>query len=483
MSDSATPHAPPRPADPSESVAAEDLLESFDPATGEIVGRVRRTPIGEITPRIAAARAAQAAWGGLGARTRAEILKTAEKELLEHADEIGSLATREMGKPLAEGRGEARHGARSLVESLDRIAASLETIERRDRRTVSRLRFDPLGVATVITPWNFPVLMPQESVLPALVAGNAVLFKPSEETPLTGEAWARPIIDALASAGHPDILQVVHGAEAQGKALVRGDVDLVVFTGSRAAGEDILAAAGSGLKRVILELGGKDPLIVLEDADLEAAVAFATRNCFRNAGQVCVATERIYVHESVADRFTSRLVESASGLRQGAGTEEGVEVGPMVNARQKANVVAQIEDAVRRGARRLLGGEDAPGNFVSPTVLADLDHSMPIMREETFGPVACVMTFGDDDEAVRLANDSPYGLGGAVFGEQARATAVADRLFTAMVGINRSCGGAEGTPWVGARCSGYGYRGGPEGDRQFTQVRVVSSAVDSESGR
>ena len=463
---------------PRMSIQTEERLESIDPATGEVVGRVRTTPVEEIPRRIAAARSAQVAWGSLSPRARAEILKGAAAGLLERSDEIGTLATREMGKPLAEGRGEARHGARSLVESLDEIAESLEPIERRDRRTVSRLRFDPLGVATVVTPWNFPVLMPQESVLPALVAGNTVLFKPSEETPLTGEAWAAPLIEALAAAGHPDVMQVVHGDEAQGKALVRGDVDLVVFTGSRAAGEDILQAAGSGLKRVVLELGGKDPLIVLDDADLDAAVAFATRNCFRNAGQVCVATERIYVHAAVVDGFTERLVTSAQALRQGAGTEEGVDVGPMVNARQKTNVVAQIEDAVRRGARRLLGEGAAPGNFVPPTVLAGLDHSMPIMREETFGPVACVMAFEDDDEAVRLANDSPYGLGGAVFGSESRANAIADRLSTAMVGINRGCGGAEGTPWVGARKSGYGYRGGPEGHRQFAQVRVISAAAE-----
>jgi acyl-CoA reductase-like NAD-dependent aldehyde dehydrogenase len=455
----------------------DEILESIDPATGEVVGRVRRTPVEEVGRRIAAARAAQAAWGGLSPTRRAEILEAAAAGLAEAADEVGRLASREMGKPLAEGRGEARHGARSLGESVREIARDLEPIERRDARTISRLRFDPLGVAAVVTPWNFPVLMPQESVLPALVAGNAVLFKPSEETPLTGEAWAAPLIEALDSAGHPDVLQVVHGDEAQGRALVRGEVDLVVFTGSRAAGEDILQAAGSGLKRVILELGGKDPLIVLEDADLDAAVAFATRNCFRNAGQVCVSTERIYVHASIADRFTDRLVESAGRLRQGPGTEADVEVGPMVNARQKTSVVAQIEDAIRRGAKRLLGEAPAEGNFVPPTVLAGVDHSMPIMREETFGPVACVMSFGDDDEAVHLANDSPYGLGGAIFGGIERANAIADRLATAMVGINRGCGGAEGTPWVGARCSGYGYRGGPEGHRQFAQVRVISATA------
>ncbi|MGA0174827.1 MAG: aldehyde dehydrogenase family protein, partial [Phycisphaerales bacterium] len=395
------------------------------------------TPVESIPQRVQAAASAQRAWGRLTPSERAEILVAAEPGLRARVEELGTLATREMGKPLPEGKGEAKYGVDSYVPTVREIASSLEPIVREDERTSSRLRFDPLGVAAVITPWNFPILMPHESVLPALVAGNAVLFKPSEETPLVGEAWAAPIVEALDAAGHRGVLQVIHGDERQGKALVRSDVQLVVFTGSRAAGADILEASGAGLKRVILELGGKDPLVVLEDADVEAAAAFAARNCFRNAGQVCVSTERIYVAAPIADRFTSLLVEKAAGLKQGAGSEPGVAVGPMVHARQKQMVLRQIEDAVRRGATLLLGGTPGEGNFVAPTVLANLDHSMPIMREETFGPVACVMTFSTDEEAIELANDSPYALGGAVFGSESRAEAVADRLTPGMVGINR----------------------------------------------
>ena len=453
-----------------------ESLSSIDPATGEIVGTVEMTPVESIPRLVEAAASAQRAWGRLTPSERAELLVAAEPGLRARVEELGTLATREMGKPLPEGKGEAKYGVDAYVPTVREIASSLEPIVREDERTSSRLRFDPLGVAAVITPWNFPILMPHESVLPALVAGNAVLFKPSEETPLVGEAWAAPIVEALDAAGHRGVLQVIHGDERQGKTLVRSDVQLVVFTGSRAAGADILEASGAGLKRVILELGGKDPLVVLEDADVEAAAAFAARNCFRNAGQVCVSTERIYVAAPIADRFTSLLVEKAAGLKQGAGSEPGVAVGPMVHARQKQMVLRQIEDAVRRGATLLLGGTPGEGNFVAPTVLANLDHSMPIMREETFGPVACVMTFSTDEEAIELANDSPYALGGAVFGSESRAEAVADRLTPGMVGINRGCGGAEGTPWVGARHSGYGYRGGPEGHRQFAQVRVVSRA-------
>jgi succinate-semialdehyde dehydrogenase/glutarate-semialdehyde dehydrogenase len=215
------------------------------------------------------------------------------------------------------------------------------------------------------------------------------------------------------------VLTPVFGDGRQGRALVLADVDLIVFTGSRETGTRILGDAAAGLKRVILELGGKDPLIVLDDADLDLAAAFAARNSFRNAGQVCVSTERIYVDERIRADFLAKLVERANALRQGNPAEEGVQIGPMVNARQKAKVLAQIESAVAAGARVLAGGEAREGNFVAPTVLSEVDHAMEIMREETFGPVACVQGFRTVDEAVRLANDSPFGLGAAVFGRDA----------------------------------------------------------------
>jgi succinate-semialdehyde dehydrogenase/glutarate-semialdehyde dehydrogenase len=308
-------------------------------------------------------------------------------------------------------------------------------------------------------------------VLPALVAGNSVLLKPSEETTLVACEYARILNEFLP----PGVLTPVFGDGAQGRALVLADVNLIVFTGSRETGKRILADAGPGLKRVILELGGKDPLVVLDDADLDAAAAFAVRNSFRNAGQVCVSTERIYVDARIRGDFLAKLVEKTRALKQGDPRGEGVNVGPMVNARQKAKVLAQIEQAVAAGAEVLAGGGAGEGNFVQPTILAGLDHRMEIMREETFGPVACVQAFATVDEAVRLANDTPFGLGAAVFGRDvARAGEVAARIEAGMVGINQGCGGADGCPWVGAKESGYGFHSGPEGHRQFAQVRVIS---------
>lgn len=449
-----------------------EMLASLNPATGEVVGEVPVTPPGEIPALVARARAAQAAWGERTLAGRAETLNGVGQALLDAAGDLAALVTREMGKPLAEAESEVRSCGTDLPGELREMAEALapETVE--DARTRSTLYRDPFGVCAAIAPWNFPVAMPHSMVVPALMAGNAVILKPSEETPLSGQAYA----DILNRALPPGVLTVIHGADAQGKALVAADVDLIAFTGSREAGKNILESASRGLKRVVLELGGKDPLIVLEDADLEKAAAFAVRNSFRNAGQVCVSTERIYVAESVAGTFEDLMSRLTAELKVGPGTEAGVSVGPMINARQKDHVLRQIRSALDQGARLVAGEQDHPGPYIRPTVLSDVSPDMDIMREETFGPVACIARFQDPDDAVRLANDTPFGLGAVVFGGTSETTErVARRLSAGMVGINKSCGGAGGTPWVGARESGYGFHSSREGHRQFAQVRVVSA--------
>ncbi len=438
---------------------------------GPIKSRPKSTPVAEIPDFVRRARHAQPAWAALGAAERARLVGCAASEMQARAEEIGSLACAEMGKPLREAVGEARYCGEDLAKAAELVAKALAPERLEDESVVSELRFDALGVAVCITPWNFPVWMPQDVVVPSLVAGNTVILKPSEKTPASSQAWAECLMAQLP----PDVLQVVHGDEAQGKALVQAEVNLVAFVGSRAAGKHIMREAGTGLKRLVLELGGKDALIVLEDADLDAAVTFATRNCYRNAGQVCVSTERIFVHERLAARFTEELARRAGALVQGDPSAEATQVGPMADSGQASHVRELIDDAIRSGAKVAVGGS-GHGDFVQPTVLTGVTSAMRIMREETFGPVACIMIVASDDEAVRLANDSPYGLGGSVFGEREHAMRVARALETGMVGINRGCGGAEGAPWVGAKESGFGYLRGTGGHRQFAQVRVISAA-------
>ena len=451
------------------TITATEILESINPATGEVVGSVPITPTDAIAGIVEKARTAQKSWNELGLDKRIEILRPAAKRLAEEAPEIGKLMTSEMGKSTPEAQGEASYTADKFATELEEAADAFapEIIE--DESVKSTLYRDPLGVSVAITPWNFPELMPQQCILPSLVAGNTVIFKPSEDTPLTGQAYADVLNEFLPEG----VLQVVHGADDQGKELVDSDINLVAFTGSRAVGAKILTACGPDLKRVILELGGKDALIVLDDADLESASDFAVHNSFRNAGQVCVSTERIYVHEKVADDFEALVIEKTKALKQGDPTDESVNVGPMVHSSQRDIVLAQLEEALNDGAALRCGG-GSHDNYIEPTVLTGCNHDMRIMHDETFGPICCIQRVSSDEEAIQLANETPYGLGGAVFGETEHAIKVARKLTPGMIGVNKACGGAQGTPWVGACQSGYGYHSGRDGNRQFTQVRMVS---------
>ena len=447
-----------------------DTLKSFNPADGTLVGEVLVTSPDDIPAIVDRARSAQPAWEAMGHEERARLLSKAAETFAERADDLGRLITEEMGKPLAEGVGEAKSLA-FVTEELEEIGEALAPEIFDDGRNHSTVYHDALGVCAAITPWNFPMSMPHWMVLPALAAGNTVILKPSEETPLCGQAYA----DVLNSALPPDVLQVVHGADEQGKRLVESDVDLIAFTGSRETGKHILRAASGELKRVILELGGKDPLVILESADLEKAAKFAAWNSFRNAGQVCVSTERIFVPESVADRFESLLVVAGEAMKQGDGLDEGVQVGPMVNAQQKDHVLEQLDRAVGEGATVLSGGSGHHDNFVTPTILTGVTEEMAIAKDETFGPVACVTRVASEEDAIERANATPFGLGAVVFGEDDERTAgVARQLTAGMIGINRAASGAAGTPWVGARQSGYGFHKSKDGHRQFTQARVLT---------
>ena len=448
-------------------------LRSLDPATGDVVGEVRETPVPEIAAAVARARAAQPSWASLGLEGRADVLGRAQALLADRADGHAELITREMGKPLRESRVEARSLSSGLERELAEIVEALQPDVLEGSGARSTVHHDPLGVVGVITPWNFPMSMPHWMIVPSLMAGNTVVFKPSEETPLCGQAYA----DALDEVLPPNVLLVVHGADAQGKALVTSDVDMIAFTGSREVGKHILREASGTLKRVVLELGGKDPMIVLDDADLDAAARFAAFNSFRNCGQVCVSTERIFVLDSVADAFEAALAELAGAMKVGSGLDDA-DVGPMVNGRQRDHVLAQIDAAVAAGARVLAGGNGHRDNFVTPTVLADVTEQMEIGTVETFGPVACVTRVASVDEAVDRANDTRFGLGAVVFGaEGERTEAVARRLTAGMIGVNRAVGGVPGSPWVGARESGFGFHKSRDGHRQFAQTRVVTRSA------
>ena len=448
-----------------------ETLKSYNPATGEILGQVEITPAVEVPNIVARAKAAQPAWGDLGLEGRAELIKATADIFVDRVQEHGELMTKEMGKPLKEAIGEAKSLGWGIEEELTEIIEALKPEVVEDGRLRSTVYHDPLGVVGAITPWNFPMSMPAWMILPSLAAGNTVGFKPSEETPLCGQAYADVLNEVLPN----DVLIVVHGADDQGKAIVQSDVDMIAFTGSREAGKHIMREASGTLKRVVLELGGKDPMIVLGDADIARAAKFAASNSFRNAGQVCISTERIFVMNSVAQEFEQAVTEIASAMTVGSGMGD-VDMGPMVNGQQRDHVLGQVESAIAGGAKVLAGGDGHYDNFVVPTVLGNVTDEMEIANAETFGPVACVTRVSSVDEAVTKANDTHYGLRAVVFGGDSEETAeVARRLTAGMIGINSPPGGAVGTPWVGARQSGFGFHKSADGHKQFTQTRVVTT--------
>ncbi|HEY0375448.1 MAG TPA: aldehyde dehydrogenase family protein [Pyrinomonadaceae bacterium] len=441
-------------------------IVSFDPATGEEVGRAPVASAAEVREAVGRARGAQKAWAKLSYAERGRVVMRARRLVLDELEEIALLVSRETGKPVAEAVSMELAPTLDLMQFFARRTRRLLRPEKIDigqyglMGRTSRIVYRPLGVVGVISPWNFPWATPLDEVVMALMAGNAVVVKPSELTPLTG----LKIADVFRRAGLGEgLLEVVTGGGATGAALVEAGVDKIMFTGSVATGKRVAQAAAKTLTPVVLELGGKDPMIVLEDADVETAAAAALWGAFSNSGQACASVERCYVHERVATRFVETVVEKTRALRQNIGTTEDTDIGAMSNENQLAIVEGHVNEAVERGARVLAGGRRAeglrPGLFYEPTVLTDVDHTMTVMREETFGPVLPVMTFRTDDEAVSLANDSPFGLTASVWTKNiGRGRRVAERIEAGTVMVNEVLytHGIAQTPWGGMKQSGLG---------------------------
>jgi succinate-semialdehyde dehydrogenase/glutarate-semialdehyde dehydrogenase len=449
-----------------EAPSAREVI-SYDPATGEEIGRVPLRTGEDVARAVGRARAAQKGWGALGFGERARVVMRARALVLEEMEEVAALVSRESGKPAAEAVAMELVPTLDLMQFFARRTARMLRPEKIDiglYRFLGRssfVEYRPVGVVGVISPWNFPWAIPLGEVVMALMAGNAVVLKPSELTPLV----AVKIGDVFARAGLPaGVLEVVTGDGSTGAALVEAGADKIMFTGSVATGKRVAEAAARKLIPVVLELGGKDPMLVFEDADLDAASSAAVWGAFANSGQACASVERCYVHERVAEDFTARVVEKVKALRQAAGGEEGADLGAMSSERQLLTVEGHVREAVSRGARVLTGGARARGlheggAFHEPTVLTGVDHSMTVMREETFGPVLPIMTFRDEDEAVALANDSPFGLTASLWTRDLRrGRRVASRVEAGTVMVNEVLytHGIAQTPWGGVKQSGLG---------------------------
>src|SRR5258708_7456462 len=457
-------------------------LASVNPATGEILREFDGASEDEVRAAVGRARAAQAAWNGLGVRRRTALLRKFQRRLHEKKSDIAAAITREAGKPYAEALVTevlvVLDALRFLIDNAYRLLCD-EPVPHGNLATKlkrGQLVREPYGVIGIISPWNYPFSIPATETLAALVAGNTVVLKPSELTPLV----ALELQALLHAAGVPeDVFQVVVGNGATGSALVHAPIDKLVFTGSVATGKRIAMAAAERLLPVVLELGGKDPMLVLDDADVDVASSAAVWGAFVNAGQACLSVERCYVHRSLYESFLQACVQKTKELRVGNGIDPQVDVGPMIHERQLRIVESHLEDAKARGAGVLVGGarlKEVGANFYAPTVLADVTHEMRVMREETFGPVLPVMAFDEDDEAVHLANDSEYGLAASVWTrDRVRGERLARRIQAGTVMVNDviSCFGISEAPHGGLKTSGMGRTHGRFGLEEMVRLKYV----------
>jgi succinate-semialdehyde dehydrogenase/glutarate-semialdehyde dehydrogenase len=457
-------------------------IVSYDPGTGAEIGRVPLCSADQVKAAVERARSAQPAWAKLSFRKRRRVILHTRQLLLDRADELSQLISRETGKPAAEAL------AMEIVPTLDAMhyfAHAAENLLRPQKIDIgqyglmgrsSRLIFKPIGVVGIISPWNFPLATPAQEIVMALMAGNAVVLKPSELTPLIalsiGELFARADLPK-------QLLEVVTGDGSTGAALVEARVDKIMFTGSVATGKRVAEAAAKHLTPVVLELGGKDPMIVLEDADIVNAARGAVWGAFANSGQACASVERCYVQESIAGKFIERVVAETKALKQGLGSDAAIDVGSMSNERQLEIVSNHVADAKARGAQILTGGRRATnlrGLFYEPTVLTNVDHRMTIMRDETFGPVLPVMTFKTEAEAIDLANDSLYGLTASVWTRNiSRGQRIAALVHAGTVMVNEVVytHGIAQTPWGGIKESGYGRTHGRMGLLELVNAQHV----------
>ncbi len=446
-----------------------EILYSYNPATKELVGEVNVTPVSQIKEIIDKSKIAQKKWFDLTIDERIAYLQKAGDILNQQTQSLAVLLSKEMGKDINRSSGEVGGCANDILYKANEVKSAIKTQVFSNYGVQTQMQYNPIGVCAVIAPWNYPMAMAHWLIIPALVAGNSVVYKPSEETPLIAQAY----VEIFQSVLPEDVLQIVQGDEKQGKALVNSDVNLIAFTGSKEVGEDIMKNSSKGFKRLIMELGGKDPLIVLDDANIDKAARFAVASSFENAGQMCTSTERIYVDKKILKSFEERVVLYAKQYKVGAWNDSSANIGAIINDNQRNRILNHIDDAKQKGAKVLLGSDNHPDGFILPTVITDVSEDMLLFQDETFGPVVAISSFENVDDAIKRANSSEFALGASVYG-QGDIEKVAKELDAGMLGINQGSGSIADTPWVGAKSSGYGYHGSPDGHRQFTQVKVVS---------
>ncbi|MCU1655538.1 MAG: Succinate semialdehyde dehydrogenase [Pseudonocardiales bacterium] len=452
----------------------------LDPATGEEICSVPRAGLDDLDRALAAAATAQPDWAAAPPRDRAEVLRRTFELMIERREDIAYLMALEMGKSLTDARGEVTYAAeffRWFSEEAVRVGGELRTAPSGANKILTFRR--PVGVAMLLTPWNFPAAMATRKIGPALAAGCTVVLKPAHETPLTALVLAQILTDAGAPAGVVNVLTTDHAGELVGPALADSRVRKLSFTGSTEVGRLLLKQAADRIVNSSMELGGNDPFIVLDDADLDAAVEGAMLAKMRNGGQACTAANRFLVQESVASDFGKRLADRMASLRMGPGTDEQTQLGPMVSQKAVDGIADKVDRTVAAGARAVIGGQrpDGKGFFYPATVLSDVPRDSAVATEEVFGPVAPIIAVRDEDDALALANASELGLTGYVFsGSLARGLRVCEQLEVGMIGLNRGLVSDPAAPFGGVKQSGLGREGGHEGIEEYLETTYVATA-------
>jgi succinate-semialdehyde dehydrogenase/glutarate-semialdehyde dehydrogenase len=449
----------------------------LDPSTGESLVEVANGTVEDGLAALDAAVSTQAAWAATAPRERGEILRRAFELMHERIDDLALLMTLEMGKPLAESRGEIVYAAeffRWFSEEAVRVHGDYRMAPAGDKRILVMKK--PVGPCLFITPWNFPMAMGTRKIGPAVAAGCTMVVKPAAETPLSMLALAAIMAEAGLPAGVLNVVTTRSSGSVMAPLIADPRARKLSFTGSTPVGRRLVEQSAGQLLRVSMELGGNAPFLVFDDADLDAAVEGAVAAKMRNVGEACTAANRFLVHDSVADEFSTRFAERMAGLRVGRGTEEGVQVGPVITEKARADILEIVEDATDRGAQVLAGGGalDGPGFFLAPTVLVDVAPDARAVTEEIFGPVAPVVRFSTEEQALALANDSEYGLIAYVFTQDlARSLRVSEGLDTGMVGLNAGVISNPAAPFGGVKQSGFGREGGREGIEEYLDLKYV----------
>ncbi|AZH79561.1 NAD-dependent succinate-semialdehyde dehydrogenase [Microbacterium sp. Y-01] len=452
-------------------------FDVHDPATGAVIRTIADATPADGIRALDAAVAAQDAWAATAPRVRSEILRRAFDLVQAHKEDLALLMTLEMGKPLAEARGEVVYGGEFLrwfSEEAVRISGRYGINPEGTGHMVVSQR--PVGPSFFVTPWNFPFAMATRKIAPALAAGCTVVIKPPALTPLTTIYFTKLLEEAGLPAGVVNVVQTSKSSALSAPIIADPRLRKLSFTGSTEVGRKLIAQAAEGVLRVSMELGGNAPFVVFDDADLDKAVEGALAAKFRNIGQACTAANRFIVHKDVAGEFAKRVTERVNGMKIGRGTEEGVAIGPLIDEDAVAKAGELVDDAVERGATLLAGGKavEGTGTFYEPTVLTDVVPGSAILREEIFGPVLAIATFETEEEAVRLANDTEYGLVSYVFTENLqRGQRMIDGLETGMMGLNVGVVSNAAAPFGGVKQSGVGREGGFEGIHEYLSTKYT----------